>query len=128
MLFLLNQGGAMFGSLQPYSKVPASFYLIVFTLLPPSTPSDANISFPLEHSSLQADTPMVDRVTSSFIFISFAGRRYFKEALKSEYIIKTWRLPVSVYNDLRKVTSLPKKHKNKAEKQSTRFFILIGRR
>lgn len=59
--------------------------------------------------------------TSSFIYISFAGHRYFKQAMKSEYIIETYRLPVTVYNDLKKATSLPKQHQNKAEKTISRI-------
>ena len=59
--------------------------------------------------------------TSSFIYISFAGRRYFKQAMKSEYIIETYRLPVAIYYDLKKATSQPAKDKTRKDDQISRI-------
>ncbi|MEI7501480.1 MAG: hypothetical protein WCK84_13655 [Bacteroidota bacterium] len=70
---------------------------------------------------MQTDTSTIDPDTSSFIYISYAGRRYFKQAMKSEYIIETCRLPVTVYNDLKKATSLPAKEKARSDKKISRI-------
>ena len=75
----------------------------------------------MDYSSLQSDTSNIDRDSSSFIFISFAGRKYFREARKSEYIIETCRLPVSVYYDLKKATARPAKDKTSNGKQISRI-------
>lgn len=111
----------MFGSLWCYYKVLYQLFLLTIPILLLVTSDESNNSFPQGYSSLQTDTSNLDRESTSFIYISFTGRKYFKQALKSDYIIETYRLPVTVYYDLKMLTSLPAKEKVKSDRKINRI-------
>ena len=111
----------MFGSLFSYYKVPAQFFLRIITLSILVISAEAHNSSPKEYSAFQSDSSAFGQDSASFIYISFAGRKYFRQSMKSEYIIETYRLPVTVYNDLKKLTSCLVKDKSKIDKKINRI-------
>jgi len=111
----------------PTSLFVVSFYLqVIIVLVVVASAFDANGStMQYRNAAMQtvaafATTPPTQD-TSSFIYISFAGRRYFKQAMKSEYIIETYRVPMAVYYDLKRLTSRPDKEKTSSDKKINRI-------
>ena len=94
---------------------------VILVLLAFGSAVEANGSKVQYRNSAQGNDTTIamlqDQDTSSFIYISFAGNKYFKQAMKSQYVIETYRLPVSVYYDLKKLTSQPERNKAKADKK-----------
>ena len=107
----------MFGSLKFFYKVPTLLFIIFIALQQPCTSAVISKSFIEINPSFQFTTSSLEQDSSYFIYISFVGRRYFKQAMKSEYIIETYQLPLTVLKELKKLTSRPVKERIRTDKK-----------
>ena len=105
-----------------YKKVPVRVFLLFFSILQHFPSAEANNHSHYNYSAFLSDTLTTDQNTPSFIYISFVGRKYYKQAMKSAYIIETYRLPITVLKDLKKAIV---QHQTRAMHEKWTILVLL---